>query len=358
MRLTRLDRYVGAHIIGAFLVVILVLLGLMGISMLLDELGAVSQRYQLSDAIYFVLLNLPAMAYQLLPLSALVATLIGLGMLASTSELTVMRASGLSLARLILSVLKPVLLLAFGALLLSEFVVPPAQQQAEGFKLEKQQGIASNLRAQTGAWYREPNSFIHVGAILPNGQLLTVVQHQFDSNHRLTETLSAERATFGESGWTLESITQTRFDPNGSQLSMVKSDSIPWQTDLTPELLNVVLVEPRYLALSDLDSYASYLDQQGVDSKRYDLALWNKLLQPLSVVALVLVGTAFIFGPLRSVTVGQRILTGVIVGLVFKFSQDLLAPASQVLGFAAFWAAFTPILVSLAFAGFMLVRVR
>ena len=150
MLLTRLDRYVGIHILGAFCVVMLVLLGLMGISMLLDELGDVDARYHLSDALVFVLLSLPATANQLLPLSALVATLVGLGMLASTSELTVMRASGLSLARLILTVLKPVMLLAFAALLLSEFVVPIAQQSAAGYKIEKQ-GAAKAQSANAGA---------------------------------------------------------------------------------------------------------------------------------------------------------------------------------------------------------------
>lgn len=357
MLLTRLDRYVGIHILGAFCVVMLVLLGLMGISMLLDELGDVDARYQLSDALVFVLLSLPATANQLLPLSALVATLVGLGMLASTSELTVMRASGLSLARLILTVLKPVMLLAFAALLLSEFVVPIAQQSAAGYKIEKQ-GAAKAQSANAGAWYREADSFIHVGAILPGGELIGIVQHQFDRDHRLTQTLAAERARYSTQGWVLENTRLARFDPMGAQISLEQSVSQPWETDLTPELLSVVLVEPRYLAVSELGAYSNYLNQQGVDPKRYDLAFWGKVMQPLSVVALVLVGTAFIFGPLRSVTVGQRILTGVIVGLVFKFSQDLLAPASQVLGFAAFWAALIPILVSLLFAGFLLVRVR
>jgi len=271
--------------------------------------------------------------------------------------LTVMRASGLSLARLILTVLKPVMLLAFAALLLSEFVVPIAQQSAAGYKIEKQ-GAAKAQSANAGAWYREADSFIHVGAILPGGELIGIVQHQFDRDHRLTQTLAAERARYSTQGWVLANTRLARFDPMGAQISLEQSVSQPWETDLTPELLSVVLVEPRYLAVSELGAYSNYLNQQGVDPKRYDLAFWGKVMQPLSVVALVLVGTAFIFGPLRSVTVGQRILTGVIVGLVFKFSQDLLAPASQVLGFAAFWAALIPILVSLLFAGFLLVRVR
>lgn len=354
---SRLDRYVASHILGAFIVVMLVLLGLMGISMVLDELGDVSERYPLSAALYYVLLSLPAMAYQLLPLGALTATLVGLGMLASSSELTVMRASGLSLVRLILSVLKPVLLLALVALLMAELGVPVAQQSAEGFKTERQ-GARAAAERQAGAWYREKDAFIHVDAILPSGELIGVKQHRFDGDNRLLERLSAKSARFAEGRWQLASVQRITLRPDGTALNIQQLPSLLWETRLTPELLSVVLVEPRYLPVSDLRSYSAYLSQQGVDPKRYDLAYWNKMLQPLSIIALVLVGTAFIFGPLRSVTVGQRILTGVIVGLIFKFSQDLLAPASQVLGFAAFWAALIPILVSLIFALYLLSRVR
>lgn len=357
MLLSRLDRYVGSHILGAFFVVMLVLLGLMGISMVLDELGDLNDRYPLSAALYYVLLSLPAMAYQLLPLGALTATLVGLGILASSSELTVMRASGLSLNRLILTVIKPVLLLAAAALLLTEFAVPVAQQSAEGFKIERQ-GARAAAERQAGAWYRERDAFIHVDAILPSGELIGVMQHRFDEESRLLERLSAKSAQYEGASWTLEEVQRVTFADDGSAMNIESLPSLSWSTELTPELLSVVLVEPRYLPVSDLGEYSSYLRQQGVDPKRYDLAYWNKMLQPLSIIALVLVGTAFIFGPLRSVTVGQRILTGVIVGLVFKFSQDLLAPASQVLGFAAFWAALIPILVSLAFALYMLARVR
>lgn len=355
--LSRLDRYVGSHILGAFVVVMLVLLGLMGISMVLDELGDVSDRYPLSAALYYVLLSMPAMAYQLLPLGSLTATLVGLGILASSSELTVMRASGLSLNRLILTVLKPILLLAAAALLLTEFAVPVAQQSAEGFKTELQ-GSKAAAERQAGAWYREKDAFIHVDAILPNAELIGVQQHRFDDQSRLLERLRAKRAQHTAEGWQLESVQRVSFAADGTAINIENLPALRWATELTPELLNVVLVEPRYLPVSDLGDYSNYLKLQGVDPKRYDLAYWNKMLQPLSIIALVLVGTAFIFGPLRSVTVGQRILTGIIVGLVFKFSQDLLAPASQVLGFAAFWAALIPIIVSFAFALYMLARVR
>lgn len=356
--MSRLDRYIAVHILGAFAVVLLVVIGLMGISMLLDEIGEISAHYRFADALYYVLLSLPAIIYELLPMSALVGTLVGLGILASSSELTVMRATGLSIFRLLLAVLKPIILVALCALVISELGVPQAQQKAQGYKVAKLSAEPA-FHVRGGAWYREADRFIHISAISSDGELLGLVEHRInEKNHRLLETLTAERAIYAGDEWILQQAEHINFQEDETALQITRVNERSWSTELTPELLSVILVDPMDLPISGLSTYANYLNEQGVNPKRYTLAYWNKLLQPLSVVALVLIGVAFVFGPLRSVTVGQRILTGIIVGLAFKFSQDLLAPASQVLGFAAFWAALIPILASLLFAFVMLSRVR
>jgi len=95
------------------------------------------------------------------------------------------------------------------------------------------------------------------------------------------------------------------------------------------------------------------LQQQGLDSDDFQLALWKKVLQPLAIGGLVLVAISFIFGPLRDGTMGFRIFAGVIVGIAFQTSQDLLGPASLVFGFAPLYAALVPIGICLA-AGFLL----
>ncbi|MGB2130167.1 MAG: LptF/LptG family permease, partial [Marinobacterium sp.] len=102
-------------------------------------------------------------------------------------------------------------------------------------------------------------------------------------------------------------------------------------------------------------SYSRYLEEQGVNADSYLLAFWSKLLQPLAILALVLIGVSFIFGPLRSVTVGQRVIAGVVFGLVFKFAQDLLGPASTVFGFPPLIAVVIPILLCTG-AGLWLLR--
>ncbi len=354
---SRIDRYIAQHILSATAIVMLVLVGLMGISLLLDELGEVDKFYTFGVASQFTLLSLPGLAYQLLPLSCLVGTLIGLGILASNSELTVMRAAGVSMTRLILSVAKPIALVAALALLASQVGVPDSQQAARAVK-----GIAKaqsgRLDTRSGGWFRQGDTYLHVSAIDPSGTIFGITRHRFDVNLRLVETSYAERANydFEKREWALSNLQVTTVSDDRVTRETIKEGF--WPTQLDPALLSEILVPPSDLPLLGLSSYSSYLENQGVDATPYLLAFWGKLFQPLGIVALVLIGVAFVFGPLRGVTVGQRIITGVVIGLVFKFSQDLLAPASQVLGFSPLLAALIPILISLMVGLWLLARVR
>jgi lipopolysaccharide export system permease protein len=259
------------------------------------------------------------------------------------------------MSKLILGVIKPILLISCFSLLLNQTGVPEAQQIARALKVADQ-GFKS---FESGGWYRQPGEYIHVSAITPDGQILGVTRHQFDKELRLKQTSFAKTGYYSNErqGWFLEDVELTTLISD-QRIEKGHLDEMFWSTELTEEMLRVILVPPVELPISGLSSYSSYLDDQGVDSTSYELALWNKLLQPFSIIALVMIGVAFIFGPLRGVTVGQRIITGVVIGLVFKFSQDLLAPASQVLGFSPLLAALLPIAISFAIALWLLSRVR
>ena len=82
------------------------------------------------------------------------------------------------------------------------------------------------------------------------------------------------------------------------------------------------------------------------------------MLQPLSTLTLVLVAISFIFGPLREVTMGYRIFVGVLVGIVFRIAQDMLAPASLVYGFQPIYASLVPIVFCAVVGFWFLSRAR
>lgn len=73
----------------------------------------------------------------------------------------------------------------------------------------------------------------------------------------------------------------------------------------TPEMIEVVAVKPASLSVQGLVNYIRYLKENGLSSDRYYLALWNKLVLPVTTLVMVFLSIPFIFGPLRSVGWGS-----------------------------------------------------
>lgn len=353
--MSKLDWYIGKHVLGAILVVMLVVVGLDVLFALVDELDTLNQRYDLYEAMIYVVTTTPRRIYEFVPLSCLVGCLVGLGMLASHSELTVMRASGVSTGRIVMAVLKPVLVLVIAALLLGEYVVPQTEQIAQSRRALVQSG-GEALKSRYGVWHREGDTFIHINAVQPDGAIFGITRYRVNDHHELLSASYARTGVYRHGAWQLEDIRETRF--LGDHTEVVKRPTETWTSGLTPTLLSVIVVDPVDLPISGLQRFSKYLADQGLSNTDYRLAFWSKLLQPLSILALVLIGISFIFGPLRSVTVGQRLIVGIMVGLVFKFAQDLLAPASTVYGFTPLLAVLAPILVCALAGVWMLRRAR
>ncbi len=349
----KLEWYIARHVIGAILAVLLVVVGLDLVSALLDQLDDVDDHYTFVGVLEYLMLTTPRRIYEFIPLSSLVGCLIGLGMLASHSELTVMRVAGFSTRRILAAVFKPVLVLALFALVLGQFIAPYTEQRAQSLKALAQAGGGA-LSSRYGIWHREDRLFIHINAVEPGGVIHGVTRYRFDESRQLAEASYARIGRYESERWQLEDVSTTEFTEGRTQASQQSQES--WESGLTPDLLSVIVVEPVDLPISGLWSYSSYLQAQGVNADTYLLAFWTKLLQPLAILALVLIGVSFIFGPLRSVTVGQRVIAGVVFGLLFKFAQDLLGPASTVFGFPPFIAVVLPVLLCMVAGGWLLRR--
>lgn len=350
-----LDHYIGRTVVVSIALVLTIIVGLDAVTAFIDESEDISDTYTVSEILIYILLTLPGRLYEFAPFAALIGCLIGLGQLASSSELVVMRGAGVSIARLVWIVLKPTLVVALLAFLLGEYVAPQAEQLAQS-----RRAIAQNpgggVAGRHGLWNREGDSFLHFNALDPSGVVHGVILLQFDERHRLQSALRAQRATFAGDHWMMRQVVKTDF--SSWQTTRTRYDSLRWDTAITPELLTMEVVAPEQLPLVDLYRYSRYLAQQGLDADDFELAMWKKLLQPLAVASLVLVAISFIFGPLREGTLGFRIFAGVIVGIVFRTSQDLLGPASLVFGFSPLYAALAPVLLCMAFGLIMLRQTR
>lgn len=337
--MAKLDRYIAVHVALAILAVLGVIVGLALLFAFIDELGDLEGGYGTVDALAYVALTSPRRLYEMLPMAALIGCLIGLGTLASSSELTVMRAAGVSLARIVWAVMKPMLALLLAGVLIGEYLSPWSEDVAQA-RRAMAQGSGEALSSKRGIWHRQGDEFIHINAVQPGGVLLGVTRYRFDEARELESSSFARRARYEEGRWVLENVATTRF--SAERTDVIETPTDVWDVELTPQLLGTVVQEPDALSILGLWQYIHYLAEQGLNNGRYWLAFWTKLLQPLVTLSLVLLAISFIFGPLRSVTLGQRIFTGVVVGFVFRIAQDLLGPASQVYGFSPLLAVALP----------------
>jgi len=347
-----LDGYIRRSVLAAIFAVLAIIVSLVLLFAFIDELSDVEGNYGLLDAAWYVLLTAPRRLYDILPMAALIGCLIGLGSLASHSELTIMRAAGVPVGRIVWAVIKPMLALMLAAVLLGEYIVPLTEASAQTSRAMAQSG-GTALGAKRGLWHRQGQEFIHINAAQTDLVLYGVTRYQFDNERRLLSVSFAKSAKHENGQWRLFDVATTRFEINATQADQQKTQD--WPIELAPELLSTLLIDPEMLPLAGLWRYIHYRAKQGLNNESYWLAFWNKLLQPLVTAALLLLAISFIFGPLRSVTLGQRVFSGTLIGFVFKIVQDLLGPSSLVFGFPPLLAVLIPCAICLL-AGILLLR--
>lgn len=356
----KIDAHIRNTVLMAMVVVVSLTISLDLVFALADEVADTDENYSLINALSYILLKIPTSIYELLPFVALGGALIGLGILASNNELVVMQAAGVSVWRIVGSVLKPTLFIMLLSLVLGEFIAPPLEQLAQSDKAI-QQSSNDSISSEQGTWRKLGNEYIHINAIAPGGELLYgITRYEIGSDRAIVASSFAESGRFVERGdagfWQLTNVRKSTFEPGSiSAQEYLQED---WQIDLSPELLSVLLVEPDRQSISGLYRFAQFFDSQGLDSATYYLAFWKKLLQPLATLALVVLAISFVFGPLRESTMGFRVFVSLGIGLIFTIVQRLMEPASLLYGFSPLIAVLTPIFFCAVLGLYLMRRVR
>lgn len=351
-----LRRYLFRTVFAPALVCGLLLAGLDSLFRFVDELRSLGGGYQAIDALQYVVTLLPGRFTLFLPVAILLGALFGLGLLANSGELVVIRSAGPSLARLCWMVLRPVLVLLALGMLVGETVAPYASQMAESNRTLKQGG-GDILRSNYGYWLRQDDEFIHINAVQPNGAIYGVTRLVFNNEHRLVESQFVQRAIYqGDGHWVLQGVRGSRL--GSDRVDAYQEQEGEWSNGLTPDQLAVVIVNPADLSLQRQWQYASYLKHQGLTAAEYLLSFWQKLFMPLATIGMVLIAISFIFGPLREVSMGGRLAAGIIAGLLFHYGQQFFGSLSLVFHASPFMAGFMPPAICIGIGVWLLRRVR
>lgn len=331
------DRLIARSVFGALLLTWGVLLGFDGVAALANSVEDVGQgSYTMLTALAHTAYTLPRRAYELFPSAAMIGCVLGLGALAASSELTALRAAGLSKARICAGAGAAVLLLTALMVLSGETLGPWGEQKAQALQLRAASDDVA-LAENSGLWAREGDTFLNArrgrveGEAARSKAVLDAVRlYEFSADGKLRALATAERAEHADGRWTLFAVHRVVFEPRKVRTETAERED--WPSRLTPEILNLSLQRPRYLSTATLSESLDYLERNQLDPGQFAVAYWARWFYPLHALVLCLAAMPFAFGALRSGGFGKRLFLGLVFGLAYFLLQRLSVDLAQVYG--------------------------
>ena len=354
-----LDRYIARAIVGGTLMSLFVFGALFAFISFVSELQHVGMNnYGSLQAFLYVMLNLPQLLYQVFPSAMLLGGLLSLGALASTSELVVMRAAGISISRITVAVLKAGFVLIVIVVLLGEFVAPMTISTAKTMRAQALEGrvLTGDRR---GLWSKYDDNFVYIGTVLPDVQLRDVVIYQLDENHKLKKTTHAGQAHYDKQNelWHLQDVTSS--DISRERVVSTHNATEIWPAIVSTDLFNVLNLEPEEMSATELWQYSLYLDENELESDAFWLAFWVKVFTPLTSVGMLMIAVPLVLtSHSRSGGAGRRILIGVMIGEAFYVLNRVINQMGIIYGVTPVLSAGLPSLLVIAATVVLIRRLR
>ena len=283
--------------------------------------------YSAGDAFLFTLLNLPQTAFELLPIGALIGALMGLGHLASGSELVVTRASGVSVWRIAWPVGLAGLTIALLMYGIGEYAAPPMAQFAKREKTTSKLADVS-FAGKSSAWVKDGNLILRVQTGEVDHAFGGVSVFELDGSTKLKAIQRAARISVGDPGvWVLHNVATSRFEQNSVAGNMLGESSM--RSTVNPEFLGLAATDPQLLTLRGLASYIDHLRRNSLETAVYEIGYWSRIARLVAVIVVTLLALPFVFGPLRTTGAGTRTVIGVLLGVVFFLVNRTIESGGQ-----------------------------
>ena len=377
-----LSRYVKLNALLAIIAAVIGLWALQLVFSYLSELDSLDDNYTMGEAIKYIFYRSPYFLEQFIPTGALLGAVVGLGLLANNSELVVMRAAGVSVYRIVGWVLQPALIFVILALSINQFVLPYSNQLATAINSEDNSSLVTSVR---GYWTVQPrfesvengktkadgSDILYIDYADVKGNIGQVKRWHLDNNGNLQTAVHAEGGQYiGREPldaasskpseqyryeWQLNNMTKLTIS-QGFESSQAVSPSDTLSLPFAPESVYLLTRQAEDLSLTQLYEHRQFMRQQGQRSLSHELAFWQKLLSPLSILSLVIVACSFVFGSLRTHSLGLRIVVALLFGLLFSYVQDLVGFVSLATGFSPLLMVILPIIASAILGGYLLKR--
>nr|MBI3611732.1 LPS export ABC transporter permease LptG [Nitrospirota bacterium] len=341
--------------------------GLMTVYLVVDFFEKVRKfiRYdaELLIILWYFLCRTPGIAFQIAPLGVLMATLLALGVLSRSHEITAMRSCGISLSRIAAPFIAVAFLLSLALLSLSALIMPFATAKAEYIKtalIEKRSGLAT-FKADR-PWIQAGNrTLLNIEVVEPDGNTLRGVNlYRLAPDFRLTDMIEAKTIRYGEGGWVLTDGVQRTLSPDG-RFTVERFHTRPIEISQTPEDFSTwAKVESDEMTLPALSAYVERLRQDGYSFSRMLTDYHGRVAFPFVCLIMAIVGIALslrrsgVRGSGMAVGIGQALA----IGFLYWTTHSVSIALGRSGAMAPLLAGWMANLLFLSFGGYLLLKVR
>jgi lipopolysaccharide export system permease protein len=348
--MNRLDRYIARNFLMGMVPVLLLLLVLFSFMALAGELEEVGNGlFTLFDAFLVVAYTAPRRIVDLLPVTTLLGGLLGLGAMANHQELIAARVAGMSRSRLARPVLLIGLVLAALVFLAQSFLIPLVEREANEIRARSLVETDVDKSGELEFWTRSENHFVRVNDVRFGRLLKDVEVFSMDNKGRLRQIIQASGASIGGvDDWLLKDVTVTSIE--GSVVREQQVDEMSWPGLLSTEQAAILVMPLEALAPVDLWRLTDFQNQNGLDSHRYRVVLWQQLSIAVAVVGMALLTLPLLLGSIRSIPASQRVVIGGFIGIGFYLLQQLSGHLAGLFGLNPAGTIMTPSTILLAVA--------
>jgi len=320
-----LDRYIAKTLLKYSLSVMVILVGIFAFFKFLEEVEDIGRAsYTLIDALTYIGLLIPSMTYMLSSLIILLGAILGLGYLASNSELVIMQGAGIPVTSITKTTLKIsvafiVIMIAFG-----EFLVPIASDYAKQYRAQAlgQRIVGAN---QQGFWIKDSNNFIHVDRNIDGQVFNDVTIIKLNNPGEIDSVVFSKKADFDGNMVELKHSNTYQIDTSEKIAILDKQTLQKYTTEVAfdQELIQSLKKEPKALSTWQLFRQVRFLSSNDLSADAYEVELYSRLMKPLTLIAMIILSIPFVFGSLRDSTLGRKIFLGVVISLFFELSSRI-----------------------------------
>ncbi len=314
---------ISKHILREFLTLVAgVLLGIIIVYVCVDFLQKADRliKYHPSilQVVRYFLYSIPGMVTMSLPMATLIAALLSLGNLSRHNEIVAMRASGVSVVKIITPLVVGGLAVSAFGFLNNEVIMPGYSSRANyirNVEIEKKQQLV--MFQQRKLWLRGPdNSIANIELVSPNrNEMIGLNIYKLNPDFSVRERIMAGSLVWENNAWRLKD--SRTYEQVGDAVRSYSSDGEVFNIIESPNDLGMIVKDSEEMNFSEMWDYVRRLKTSGYNATSYEVDLYSKIAFPVSSLLMVLISIPFSIHKVRSGGSAKGFAIAVLIAFIY-----------------------------------------